>query len=428
MYTLTSLNRLNEIHKDTDIKSLSSAIFPGTHCPLFGVALTASYIKNMVVVVIGTSECTYYTKNFAYHRQKGQDLVYSLSLDENEIVFGAQHQVEQAIRDIIEIEQPDALMLVTTCVPELIGEDYSFITHDLKDEVGIPLFVVHTDHFTCNSHILGMLRTLSALIHVMEATSVQSGINILGHRQEKVEETELFKLLDRHGVPINAIIPSKCTIDDIRKAPQAKLNIVTDMIALDLAKEMKRKFLVDYIYFDKHMNQAIIEENYRKLSAHLGVDLMGELLELKSEYDELFVTCQTLLRGKKLIYGNTPMMAFETVDFLSDLGLEPVFVQVRELYEQDERFKQSLLDKGYNPYVCRIANIAPLRELYDEIGADLYVGHENPMLLKQKGLQQITFDRNAQKIGYELPIGVMKDLIHLYQVETNKEGNNHASL
>ena len=34
------------------------------------------------------------------------------------------------------------------------------------------------------------------------------------------------------------------------------------------------------------------------------------------------------------------MMAFETVDFLSDLGLVPVFVQLRELYDQDIKFKR----------------------------------------------------------------------------------------
>ena len=55
MYTLDILNRLSEINDDKDIKSLSHAIFPGTHCPLFGVALTASYIKNMALVVVGTS-------------------------------------------------------------------------------------------------------------------------------------------------------------------------------------------------------------------------------------------------------------------------------------------------------------------------------------------------------------------------------------
>ena len=135
MYTLESLNRLSQIQCDQDIKSLSHAIFPGTHCPLFGVALTASYVKNMTMIVIGTSECTYYTKNFAYHRQKGQDSVYSLVLDDKEVVFGAVDQVEKAVKEIIELENPDAVMLVTTCVPELIGEDYSSIPYSIEDEV-----------------------------------------------------------------------------------------------------------------------------------------------------------------------------------------------------------------------------------------------------------------------------------------------------
>ena len=56
MYKLDILNRLSEINNDKDITSLSHAIFPGTHCPLFGVALTASYINNLALVVVGTSE------------------------------------------------------------------------------------------------------------------------------------------------------------------------------------------------------------------------------------------------------------------------------------------------------------------------------------------------------------------------------------
>lgn len=123
------------------------------------------------------------------------------------------------------------------------------------------------------------------------------------------------------------------------------------------------------------------------------------------------------------------IFSFTTVDFLSDLGAIPIFVQVRELYEQDKIFKKNLIEKGFNPYVSRIANIAPLRHLYDSIGADLYIGHENPMLLREKGLMQITMDSHAQKIGYELPIAMMKDLIKLFEMKNNKMGGMmHGSL
>lgn len=429
MYSLDVLNKLDEINDDKDIKSLSHAIFPGTHCPLFGVALTASYIKNMPLVVVGTSECTYYTKNFAYHRQKGNDSVYSIALKEKDVVFGAQKKVEKAIKQIIEIENPDAIMIVTTCVPELIGEDYSSIEYSLSEEVDIPIFVVNTEHFKCNSHIPGMTRALKSLGIAMSKSETQEGVNILGHRQAEVEKTELVKILKDNNIKINTVIPSKCDIEDIKNASSAKLNIVTDMIALDLAKYMKKKFDIDYIYFDKHMNKEIIFKNYEKLGEILDINLNEKLTEERKMYDELFLTLSEILKDKKLIYGNTPMMAFETVDFLSDLGTIPLFVQVRELYEQDKVFKENLIKKGYNPYISRIANIAPLRHLYDTIGADLYIGHENPMLLKEKGLMQITLDSHAQKIGYELPIGMMKDLIKLFEMKNNNRGGMmHASL
>lgn len=429
MYSLDVLNKLDEINEDKDIKSLSHAIFPGTHCPLFGVMLTASYIKNMPVLVVGTSECTYYTKNFAYHRQKGKDSVYSLALKEKDVVFGAQIKVEKAIKQIVEIEEPDAIMIVTTCVPELIGEDYSSIEYSLSDEINIPIFVVNTEHFKCNSHIPGMTRALKSLGNAMNKPKYNEGVNILGHRQYDVEKTELVNLLKSQGIKINTVIPSKCDIEDIKNASNVKLNIVTDMIAIDLAKYMKEKFSIDYIYFDKHMSKNIIFENYHKLSKILDIDFNKKLSEQRKEYDELFLKLSEILKGKKLIYGNTPMMAFETVDFLSDLGAIPIFVQVRELYEQDKIFKENLIEKGFNPYVSRIANIAPLRYLYDSIGADLYIGHENPMLLREKGLMQITMDSHAQKIGYELPIAMMKDLIKLFEMKNNKMGGMmHGSL
>lgn len=51
------------------------------------------------------------------------------------------------------------------------------------------------------------------------------------------------------------------------------------------------------------------------------------------------------------------------------------------------------------------------------------------MLLKEKGIIQITLDSHAQKIGYELPIAMMKDLIKLFEVKNNNMGGmEHGGL
>ncbi len=414
-YNLDVLNRLDKIKEDKDIKGLSYAIFPGTHCPLFGVALTASYIKGLALLVVGTSECTYYTKVFSNYRHNGNDKVFSLVLKENDVVFGADRKVKEAVEYIAKNNDVTGVMVVTTCVPELIGEDYEGIVDEISEDLDIPVLVVKTEHYKCNSHIPGMTRSISALINLMKKQENNNGINILGHRQEGVENTELIRLLKEEGIEINTIIPSKCEIDEIRNATKAKLNIVTDMIALDLAEKMEKRFKVPYIFFDKHMNKEIIDECYRKIEEILEIKLQDKLAQIRDEYDYLFVEAKKLLNKKKFIYGNTPMMAFETAEFLVELGLEPELIQVRELYDVDIKWKDKILEKGFNPYVTRIANIAPLRHLYDKLNSEIYIGHENPMLLKQKGLKQLTLDANAQKIGYELPIGIMKVLIESFK-------------
>ena len=63
----------------------------------------------------------------------------------------------------------------------------------------------------------------------------------MGHRQHGVENTELMKILVEEGIHINSVIPSKTTIDELRFATKAKLNIVTDFVALPMAKKMEEK-------------------------------------------------------------------------------------------------------------------------------------------------------------------------------------------
>lgn len=411
-YNLNDLNRLSNIKEDNDVKSLSNAIFPGTHCPLFGVAMTASYIEDIAILVIGTSECTYYNKVFSNHRQGGKDKVYSMALKEKNVVFGADKQVIEAAKYVKEVENPSGLMIVSTCVPELIGEDYDGIQDVVEEAIGIPTFVVKTEHYKCGSHIPGMERTLSSLIRAIKEPTLKDGVNILGHRSSGVEKTEMYELLKEKGIKINSIIPSKCKLDDITNAANVELNIVTDMIALNLAKNMESKYKIPYVFFDKHLNKEQILSNYIKIQEILDIDLSQYINNLINEYDDTFNEVRNILKGKKFIYANTPMMAFETAEFMVELGMIPTMIQIRELYDHDIKWKDKILEKGFDPYVTRIANIAPMRYVYDELDSEIYIGHENPMLLKSKGITQFVLDNHAQKIGFELPISVMKEFIN----------------
>lgn len=422
-FDINSLSRLDEISKNGDIKSLSHAIFPGTHCPLFGVAMIASFIEDLVVMVAGTQECTYYVKDFAYQRQKGKDNFYSVVTNKHDITFGCEDKIRDVILEIDRTIKPKAIMIVSTCVLELIGEDFVSLGSSIEDQVNAKILVVPTEHFKCNSHIPGMERSLEQLVTIMETCDIdQNSVNILGHRQHGIEDTELMKLLIEEEIHINSVIPSKTTIGELKYAPRAKLNIVTDFVALPMAKRMELEFGTPYVYFDKHLSTGRIREGYKKVEDALNIDLLSKLSHKEEELKLLMKQAKEILGGKTFIYGNTPMMALEVSSFLCDLGLEPILLQIRELYENDPIYMEEIKAHNYNPYISRIANIAPMQYIYDECKPNFYLGHENPMNLAKRNIIQVTLDEVTKKLGYEVPIdSIKKILLSYHQHEETKE-------
>lgn len=399
---LEKANRLSEIQTDKDIKSLSKAQFPGPHCPLFGAVMTASYVEDLRVLVIGTEECTYYGKDFAMMRREGKDNVYSAVLEQQDITFGCEEELRAIIRKIEAEDHPKALMVVTTCVVELIGEDVYSILHSMREEVSMKLLVVKTEHFKCGSHIEGIERSLEQLYLLMEAQSQKERkVNILGFKYEGIEETELYQLLTQAGVEVAMTIPTKVSIAALEKAPSSQLNIVVEPTALKLAQKMEESFDIPYINFCGDLNVEKVEANYRYLGDYFDFPVEAFIQAKTKQLDKALAEAKAKLAGKGFIYGNTPFDCFEFSYFLMTLGMEPLVIQCRELREQNRAAMAAIFEQKANPFVVRMANIAPLRRLYSQLKPAYYFGHESPMVLSEHGIIQVVTDKCAKKIGFE---------------------------
>lgn len=406
---LNDAYRLQKIKNDRDIKSLSKAQFPGPHCPLFGAIMTASYVEDLTLLVIGTEECTYYGKDFAMLRRNGQGNVYSAVLEQHDITFGCEEDLKEIVKKIDREEKPKALMVITTCVIELIGEDIPSLLYSLKDEVEMTLLVVKTEHFKCNSHIEGMERALEELYLLMTSqTRQKKTVNILGFKYAGIEKTELYTALTKRGIKVTMTIPTKTTIETIHTAPASFLNIVVEPTALRLAKKMKEEFGIPYVKFPTALDLNEIVEAYHEIGRILGIDFSQLIAEKYEAVSALVDASMAELAGKTFIYGNTPFNCFQFSDFLIDLGMKPLIIQCRELYDGDREVMDQLISKRANPYIVRMANVAPLRRLYGELKPDYYFGHESPMLLAKHGIKHIVTDKCAQKIGFEKVAEVMR--------------------
>ncbi|MDR1599732.1 MAG: nitrogenase component 1 [Oscillospiraceae bacterium] len=409
---LSGLKRLSGIHKLRDIPPLSRAIFPGAHCPLFGAAMVLAGISDALALVIGPEECTYYTKDFTIRREGFGGIdgrCVSFTLNHNDIALGCGEALANELKEVILERNPAAVFLITTCLIEITGEDIESVGRQAEAETGVPVLVIHTEHFICENHLAGMERTLAACAELAEPPKREpSGVNLLGGRLGQSEGAELIAALESAGARVRTRLPSSvCSISDLRSAARAKANVVLDAIALPYAKRLKERFGIPYVMFPREVDPERVNDAYAALFSQLDAAAPPTLAGEYANARKKTIEARAVLRGQRFIYGNTTIPAFAFVAFLARLGMEPVLMQTRDWKDEDEPLREAILRAGFDPYVTRSANLAPIRALYGQLQPRLYIGHEDGRSLKAQGIAQVTSDTCGDLAGFDLSCAIL---------------------
>ena len=410
---VAQMKRLRDVETIKDVRPLTAAMFPGTHCPLMGAAMAVRGIRDAMMLIIGTDECAYYTKHMtlnseAYGRLMGR--VVSVTLDQHDVTFGCVKKVERAMDELMDEYHPGAVFLVTTCVVEIIGDDFDATVDSLTEKYGVPVMAVHTEHFKCENHLPGLERTITACFDLMEDMPKDDSVNLLGQRMGDFADTELSRILRGAGVRVGLQLPCGCDTGDIRKAAAAKVNIVVNDIALPLAKKMQQRFGTPYVFFDRFCDPGRIADCYRQLFDFLGMPLPEELYAVEQGARKAVEQGREQLAGVTFIYGNTPMRTFEFCRFMAEMGMEPQIIQSNAMPDEDQEDIHAILAVS-DPYITKAANIAPLQFVYDELHPMLYLGHEYAMRLRQKGISLVRTDEASGMLGFEVTMYVVKQLL-----------------
>lgn len=409
---LSRLKNLSAVSTVKDLPVLSHALFPGTHCPLMGAEMALAGIKDCLMVIVGTDECSYYTKGMTINERFGglNGRCVSVVLDSHAVTFGSSQLMLETFKEIMEEYKPSCVALVTTCVIEVIGDDYDAIAVELEKKYGIPVMAIHTEHFKCQDHFPGLERTISACYHLMEPQEKIDSVNVLGQRMGSFAGTELHEQLVRAGVKVGMQLPSGTTCEEIRRAPAAKVNIVVHDIALPLAKRMEEEMGVPYVYFNKYADPEKIWESYQRLYSYLQLELPKDLEEKYQQCKAAEENAKAELEGMTFIYGNTPFDGFELCSYLCKLGMRPQLIQSNRFSEVNYQDVKDILAYT-DPLICRAANIAPLRPVYDELHPYMYIGHEFGDVLRKKGIAILHTDRAGAMQGFEVHAFLLQQLL-----------------
>lgn len=410
---LARVKRLSEIHKQSDIKRLMSTTFPGTHCPLMGVLMSVRQMQDFCTVIVGTDECTYYSKMLSYMPvfKHMQERIFSVVLNDYDITFGSVSKVKKAFADLCAEEKPKCIVLVTTCLLEIIGDDYETLVDELENKYEVPILLVHTEHFQCKDHLPGIERTLAATIKMMQKQETKNIVNILGDADIDVEKSELGCFLQNADVSIGLQLPGNCNIAALKEAANARLNIVVNSTGLALAEKMQAKFALPFVYFPPLGNPLDVLLAYNKLEEILQTEIPQEIINNKEKCLALEAQVKASLQGVSYIYGNSAYPCLEVNTYLASLGLVPLLIQLTYWHKNNEADKKNLL-RYADPYICQSANLAAMEYVYQVLAPQIYIGREFTDRLRRRGIAEIDSLNNKDKLGFAGCLNLLQGLLY----------------
>jgi nitrogenase molybdenum-iron protein beta chain len=178
----------------------------------------------------------------------------SSNVAERDIVFGGQERLAEQIENTIKIMDGDLYFVVTGCMVEMIGDDVHQVVKQFKDGEH-PVIGTETTSFKGNSY-KGYDYVLQALFRDFTEPSPlkdSKTVNLLGivPLQDvfwKGNIDELKLLLQKLGLQVNTFFGTGETIDNLRYAASASLNIVlSEVYGQDAAQTFQEVHDVPFI-------------------------------------------------------------------------------------------------------------------------------------------------------------------------------------
>lgn len=368
MNDLKHLKRLSTVKSKAGIRLLTPAVSHCSHCPMHVAVAMAGQMKGLSSLLIGTQECSIYSPKMS---ETPSDLHWMYVLDEHEVVFGCRDGLMAALRKM-DAAGAKAILLIATCIPELIGEDIEGIIHEIQPELTARLTCVLIGHFKCISAPSGYWKTALALGHLMEPMETSAyTVNVLCRTEADSAAMPLLPSLRQKGFQLR-FASMNTSLEDILSATDAALNLVVSPGMQPLADMMERKFGIRHVGLHHLFGVEDIDKAYGDIARKLGVSFDGEFEDDRKKALDFERKAMERLGGLRYIISYSfYFLPIPLAVYLAGFGMEPLLLHMEEFYPEDRKHAKELVAAGHNPLIChmtfRDAGIPLLESLHPEL-------------------------------------------------------------
>jgi nitrogenase molybdenum-cofactor synthesis protein NifE len=363
-------------------------------CVFCGSRVVLYPIADALHVVHGPIGCAVYTWDIRGALSSGPELhrlSFSTDLQEKDIVFGGEKKLHKVLVELIDAYHPKAAFVYGTCIVGIIGDDVDAVCRAVSREKGLDVIPVHSEGFkgTKKNGYQAACRALFSIIGTDNSAVVPAAsLNILGDFNVAGETWQIKNYYERIGVQVVSTLTGDGRVDDIRRAHQARLNVVQcSGSMMTLAQLMQEKYNIPFIrvsYFGiEDMSRALYD-----VVAKLGDNAMRERAESLIQEEvaaimpEIRLYRAKLEGARALVYTGGAFKVFSLVRSLRTLGIRTVVAGSQTGDSEDYRLLRELCDEG--TVLLDDSNPLELAKYVQEKNVDLVIGgvKERPIAYK----------------------------------------------
>ncbi len=381
--SILDLPRLSQSRSEKSLKIIGGAAWPGSHCPLHVARGMADMLTGLNTLVVGTQECAWHTHVNFSGRSQGGAKHYTYVLSESEIAFGCRKGVLAALRSMAK-EGAHIILMIFTCLPDLIGEDAEAIALDAQEE-GITALPVLLGHFRSLSYPIGYRKVMLALFPLLAPRPKNAKqVNLIGFAkgQRQTEESELIRELSAAGVSCRTV-PQGCSLQEFQKMADAAACVALLPPFCAFAAKMEKEFEVTAVDLGSAYAPADIAAEYQKLFAALKTSSSDSLEKSREEAHTLYGEFKKAVAGKTFVLLRCGETAMALASFLAEAGMQPVFLHAEAILKEDGGHISAILNCGFDPLTGHDASLRLPAEELRALKADVFIGFEGASPLYQ---------------------------------------------
>jgi nitrogenase molybdenum-iron protein alpha chain len=263
-------------------------------------------------------------------------LQYCMNTDmqEDQIIFGGEKKLKQAIREAYDIFKPRAIAILATCPVGLIGDDIHTVAKQMKEELGINVIAFSCEGYkgvsqSAGHHIAnnGVFKNIIGLDD--KPDEGEFTMNILGEYNIGGDAWEIDTLLRKCGIHVTATLSGDVNYGQVKRCHTVMLNGVMCHRSINyIAEMMEKKFGIPWIKVNfvgaeasaKTLRKIAQFFDSKKLTDRVEEVIAQELLALRPIREEM----RAKHHGKKVALFVGGSRAHHYQDLFRDLGMEIV--------------------------------------------------------------------------------------------------------